>query len=92
MTRAIIAAAGVPVAAPSANTSGRPSCTTAAHVREDMDGRIDGVVDGGPCRVGVESTIIDLTCTPPRLLRPGEEMGPVSVTYNPNHQQPNVWG
>ena len=64
-------AAGVPVAAPSANTSGRPSCTTAAHVREDMDGRIDGVVDGGPCRVGVESTIIDLTCTPPRLLRPG---------------------
>ena len=71
VTRAIIAASGVPVAAPSANTSGRPSCTTAAHVREDMDGRIDGVVDGGPCRVGVESTIIDLTCTPPRLLRPG---------------------
>lgn len=71
VTRAIIAAAGVPVAAPSANTSGRPSCTTAAHVREDMDGKIDGVVDGGPCRVGVESTIIDLTCTPPRLLRPG---------------------
>lgn len=70
VTRAIIAASGVPVAAPSANTSGRPSCTTAAHVREDMDGRIDGVVDGGPCRVGVESTIIDLTCTPPRLLRP----------------------
>ena len=71
VTRAIIAAAGVPVAAPSANTSGRPSCTSAAHVREDMDGRIDGVVDGGTCRVGVESTIIDLTCTPPRLLRPG---------------------
>ena len=71
VTRAIIAAAGVPVAAPSANTSGRPSCTSAAHVREDMDGRIDGVVDGGVCRVGVESTIIDLTCTPPRLLRPG---------------------
>ena len=71
VTRAIIAASGVPVAAPSANTSGRPSCTTAAHVREDMDGKIDGVVDGGPCRVGVESTIIDLTCTPPRLLRPG---------------------
>ncbi|MCR5826662.1 MAG: threonylcarbamoyl-AMP synthase, partial [Oscillospiraceae bacterium] len=71
VTRAIIAAAGVPVAAPSANTSGRPSCTTAAHVRADMDGRIDGVVDGGACAVGVESTIIDLTCTPPRLLRPG---------------------
>ncbi|MBQ9460066.1 MAG: threonylcarbamoyl-AMP synthase [Oscillospiraceae bacterium] len=71
VTRAIIEAAGVPVAAPSANTSGRPSCTTAAHVREDMDGKIDGIVDGGDCRVGVESTIIDLTCTPPRLLRPG---------------------
>ena len=71
VTRTIIAAAGVPVAAPSANTSGRPSCTSAAHVREDMDGKIDGVVDGGACRVGVESTIIDLTCTPPSLLRPG---------------------
>ncbi|MBE7004085.1 MAG: threonylcarbamoyl-AMP synthase [Ruminococcaceae bacterium] len=71
VTRAIIAAAGVPVAAPSANLSGRPSCTTAAHVREDMDGRIDGIVDGGDCKVGVESTIIDLTCMPPRLLRPG---------------------
>lgn len=71
VTRAIIAAAGVPVAAPSANTSGRPSCTTAQHVREDMDGKIDGIVDGGSCGVGVESTIIDLTCTPPRLLRPG---------------------
>lgn len=71
VTRAIIAAAGVPVAAPSANTSGRPSCTTAAHVRADMDGKIDGVVDGGDCAVGVESTIVDLTVTPPRLLRPG---------------------
>ncbi len=71
VTRAIIEAAGVPVAAPSANTSGRPSCTTAAHVREDMDGKIDGIVDGGDCTVGVESTIVDLTCTPPRLLRPG---------------------
>lgn len=71
VTRAIIAAAGVPVAAPSANVSGRPSCTTASHVRADMDGRIDGIVDGGDCAVGVESTIIDLTCTPPRLLRPG---------------------
>ncbi len=71
VTRAIIARAGVPVAAPSANRSGRPSCTTAQHVREDMDGRIDGVVDGGACRVGVESTIVDLTVTPPRLLRPG---------------------
>ena len=71
VTRAIIAASGVPVAAPSANTSGRPSCTTAEHVREDMWGKIDGIVDGGPCQVGVESTIIDLTVTPPQLLRPG---------------------
>ena len=67
VTRDIIRRAGVPVAAPSANTSGRPSCTTAAHVLEDMDGRIDAVVDGGGCTVGVESTILDLTADPPRL-------------------------
>ena len=71
VTRAIIAAAGVPVAAPSGNTSGRPSPTTAGHMMEDMDGKIDGIVDGGACTVGVESTIIDLTVSPPRLLRPG---------------------
>ena len=71
VTQAIIAAAGVPVAAPSGNTSGRPSPTNAADMKEDMDGKIDGIVDGGACRVGVESTIIDLTVTPPRLLRPG---------------------
>ncbi len=71
VTRAIIAAAGVPVAAPSGNTSGRPSPTSAADMLEDMDGKIDGIVDGGPCSVGVESTIVDLTVTPPRLLRPG---------------------
>ncbi|MEQ2455244.1 L-threonylcarbamoyladenylate synthase [Flavonifractor hominis] len=69
--RAIIAAADVPVAAPSGNTSGRPSPTNAADMLEDMDGKIDGIVDGGPCSVGVESTIIDLTEQPPRLLRPG---------------------
>jgi len=69
--RAIIQAADLPVAAPSGNTSGRPSPTTARHMLEDMDGKIDAIVDGGPCSVGVESTIIDLTCTPPRLLRPG---------------------
>ena len=71
LCRAIIAAADVPIAAPSGNTSGRPSPTTAGHMLEDMDGKIDAIVDGGPCAVGVESTIIDLTCTPPRLLRPG---------------------
>ncbi len=69
--RGIIAAADVPVAAPSGNLSGRPSPTTAEHMLEDMDGKIDAIVDGGACTVGVESTIIDLTCTPPRLLRPG---------------------
>ena len=67
----LIRLADVPIAAPSGNTSGRPSPTTAEHMREDMDGKIDAIVDGGPCAVGVESTIIDLTCTPPRLLRPG---------------------
>ena len=71
LCREIIALAGVPVAAPSGNTSGRPSPTTAQHMLEDMDGKIHAIVDGGPCGVGVESTIIDLTCTPPRLLRPG---------------------
>ena len=71
VTLAIIREADVPVAAPSGNTSGRPSPTCAAHMIEDMDGKIDAIVDGGRCGVGVESTIIDLTCTPPRLLRPG---------------------
>ena len=71
VTRAIIAAADVPIAAPSGNTSGRPSPTCIADMIEDMDGKIEGMFDGGPCTVGVESTIIDLTCTPPRLLRPG---------------------
>ena len=71
ITRKIIALAGVPIAAPSANISGKPSTTTAQHVLHDHDGRIDAVVDGGDCRVGVESTIVDLTETPPRLLRPG---------------------
>ncbi|MBQ9973515.1 MAG: threonylcarbamoyl-AMP synthase [Oscillospiraceae bacterium] len=71
LCRQIIEQAGVPVAAPSGNTSGRPSPTTAQHMLEDMDGKIDAIVDGGPCDVGVESTIIDLTGDVPRLLRPG---------------------
>lgn len=71
VTLALIEAAGVPIAAPSANTSGRPSCTTAQHVLEDVGGKIECVLDGGACTVGVESTIIDLTVQPPRLLRPG---------------------
>ena len=71
ITLEIIRRADVPIAAPSGNLSGRPSPTTAQHMAEDMNGRIDGIVDGGSCGVGVESTILDLTCTPPRLLRPG---------------------
>ena len=71
VTRDIIRKAGTPVAAPSANISGKPSTTTAQHVLHDHDGRIAAIVDGGPCRVGVESTIIDLTDERPRLLRPG---------------------
>ena len=71
VTREIIRLSGVPLAAPSANISGKPSTTTAQHVKYDHDGRIDAIVDGGKCRVGVESTIIDLTESRPRLLRPG---------------------
>ena len=71
ITRDIIRLAGVPLAAPSANISGKPSTTTAQHVLHDHDGKIPLVVDGGPCRVGVESTIVDLTERPARLLRPG---------------------
>ena len=69
--RAVIEAAGVPLAAPSANLSGRPSPTSFAHVREDLTGRVDALLDGGPCDVGVESTVITLAGDVPRVLRPG---------------------
>lgn len=59
------------IAAPSANLSGRPSPTTAQHVFEDMDGRIEMILDGGPCNIGLESTIVDLTGDIPMILRPG---------------------
>ena len=75
VTREIIRLSGVPIAAPSANISGKPSTTTAEHVLHDHDGRIAAVVDGGPCRVGVESTILDLSEEHPRLLRPGGVTG-----------------
>ena len=71
ITRNIIRQAGIPVAAPSANLSGKPSTTTAEHVYHDHAGKIPLIIDGGPCRVGVESTIVDLTEERPRLLRPG---------------------
>ena len=69
--RRLIKAAGVPIAAPSANLSGKPSPTEAAHVRDDMTGRIDAIIDGGSCAVGVESTIVDASGDVPVLLRPG---------------------
>ena len=68
---AIIEAGGGFVSAPSANTSGRPSPTSAAHVLEDLDGRIEMIVDGGNVSIGLESTIIDMTVSPPVILRPG---------------------
>ena len=71
VARRLIALAGVPVAAPSANTSGRPSPTTAAHVREDLEGKIEAILDGGPSGIGLESTIVDLSGEEPVLLRPG---------------------
>ncbi len=71
VARELIRRAGVPIAAPSANLSGRPSTTTAAHVLADMDGRIAAVLEGGPCEVGVESTIVSFAGETPRLLRPG---------------------
>ena len=77
--RALIKAAGTPIAAPSANISGKPSPTNARDVLEDMDGRIEAVIDGGMCDVGIESTVIDMTEDTPMILRPGiltaEELG-----------------
>ncbi len=90
---ALIEAAGVPVAAPSANRFGHTSPTTAQHVWHDLEGRIDILLDGGPTPIGVESTVLDLSTEPPRILRPGgvtrEQLeaviGPVTVW---NRQMP----
>lgn len=68
---ALIRETGLPIAAPSANRSGKPSPTTAEHVWHDLAGRIAGIVDGGPAGVGVESTVLDVTVDPPMILRPG---------------------
>lgn len=75
IARELIRRAGVPVAAPSANTSGKPSPTKAEHVAEDLADKVEFIIDGGACRVGLESTVVDLTVTPPTILRPGR------VTY-----------
>jgi L-threonylcarbamoyladenylate synthase len=67
----LIRSSECPISAPSANLSGKPSPTTAQHVLEDLNGRIDAVLDAGPTRIGVESTVLDLTADPPQVLRPG---------------------
>ena len=71
VARALLTAAGVPVAAPSANLFSRPSPTRASHVLDDLNGRIDLILDGGPTDVGVESTVLDLSSEVPTILRPG---------------------
>lgn len=71
IAHAILVEAGIPLAAPSANLSGKPSPTIASHVLQDLDGRVSAVVDGGSCGVGVESTVITLADGHPRILRPG---------------------
>ncbi len=71
IARALIRRAGTPVAAPSANASGRPSPTTASHVLADLGGRVDMILDGGPTDIGIESTVLDVTADPPIILRPG---------------------
>ena len=88
VARAVIAQSGCAFAAPSANLSGKPSPTTAEHVRQDMDGRVDLIIDGGPCKYGLESTVVSLIGRP-TILRPGavtKEMleaviGPVDVAH-----------
>lgn len=71
VARKLLKEAGIPVAAPSANRSGRPSPTKASHVWEDMEGRIPYILDGGETDVGLESTVLDMTVWPPLILRPG---------------------
>lgn len=72
----LIKAAGIPIAAPSANLSGRPSTTDGAHVIDDLYGKVDAIIDSGRCEIGLESTVIDLTSEPPCILRPG------GISYN----------
>ena len=79
VARALMEMAGVPIAAPSANRFSRPSPTTAAHVKADLDGRIDLILDGGPADIGLESTIVDFTVDPPVVRRPG------GITYEQVH-------
>lgn len=96
----LIRSSGVYIAAPSANTSGRPSPTTAQHVYEDLNGRIDMIIDSGKVDIGLESTIVDLTGEIPTILRPGyitkemleEAVGPVTIdkAILADHEDPNL--
>ena len=91
---ALIQKAGVPVAAPSANNSGRPSPTLAKHVIEDLKGKVDVIIDGGISKVGVESTVLDITVTPPMILRPGgitlEQLRSVLGAVSWDHASPGA--
>ncbi len=84
VARALIRASGVPIAAPSANLSGKPSPTLASHVIADMNGRIDMILDGGPCQVGLESTVISLKDETIHLLRPGYVTAEDLLSVTPN--------
>lgn len=96
VARALLSKVGRPVSAPSANRSGRISPTSARHVLEDLDGRIDAIIDGGPTQVGVESTIVACLEGAPRLLRPGgipreaieAIVGPLTVADEPDDDAP----
>jgi len=96
--RQLLALAGVPIAAPSANRSGLPSGTTWQTVLEDLDGRVDAVLRGNTCDIGIESTVVDCTHDKPRLLRPGaisfadlQAVAPEIIDYSPNiTQDPTV--
>ncbi len=72
LARDLIRLSGVPVAAPSANLSGSPSPTSERHVIDDLNGRVDVIIRGGDTQVGLESTVLDVTCDPPKILRPGQ--------------------
>ncbi len=90
----LIKESGVPLAAPSANLSTKPSPTLAKHVIEDLNGKIAGIIDGGSTKIGLESTVLDLTTTPPTLLRPGDItikqienlIGPINLPKNKKNQ------
>lgn len=98
VARDLIRRAGVPIAAPSANISGRPSPTKPEHIIRDMDGRVDGILVGGPCNYGVESTIVDLSDDIAMVLRPGsvtlemlrEVLGQVDLDPSLKNKDDNV--